>query len=98
MKRPPRTRPGVLNFLMGWFKALRWQRLPEMERCDHPVRSATRRISQVNLCWSCMPSPITWQIGRSHFAAAGLPVGYMLCTSRRDPIPRNVSGVEVRDG
>lgn len=48
-----KTRPGVLNFLMGWFKALRWQRLPEMERlgdfllkhlegiaayCDHPVR------------------------------------------------------------
>src|SRR5262249_16028050 len=25
-----KTRPGVLNFLMGWFKALRWQRLPEM--------------------------------------------------------------------
>jgi len=48
-----KTRTGVLNFLMGWFKALRWQRLPEMERlgdfllkhingiaayCDHPVR------------------------------------------------------------
>lgn len=48
-----KTRPGVLNFLMAWFKALRWQRLPEMERlgdfllkhingiaayCDHPVR------------------------------------------------------------
>jgi transposase len=48
-----RTRPGVLNFLEGWLKALRWQRLPEMERlgtflfrhlegiaayCDHPVR------------------------------------------------------------
>lgn len=48
-----KTRPGVLDFLMGWFKALRWQRLPEMERlgdfllkhingiaayCDHPVR------------------------------------------------------------
>ena len=48
-----KTRLGVLNFLMGWFKALRWQRLPEMERlaaflvkhfdgiaayCDHPVR------------------------------------------------------------
>jgi transposase len=48
-----KTRPGVLNFLMGWFKALRWQRLPEMERlgdfllkhidgiaayCDHHVR------------------------------------------------------------
>lgn len=48
-----KTRPGVLNFLMGWFKALRWQRLPEMERlgdfllkhidgiagyCDHRVR------------------------------------------------------------
>jgi len=48
-----KTRPGVLSFLMGWFKALRWQRLPEMERlgdfllkhingiaafCDHAVR------------------------------------------------------------
>jgi hypothetical protein len=48
-----KTRPGVLNFLVGWFKALRWQRLPEMEQlgdfllkhiegiaayCDHPVR------------------------------------------------------------
>ena len=48
-----KTRPGVLNFLMGWFKALRWQPLPEMERlgdfllkhiegiaayCDHAVR------------------------------------------------------------
>jgi transposase len=47
------TRRGVLDFLMGWFKALRWQRLPEMERlgdfllthidgiaayCDHDVR------------------------------------------------------------
>ena len=48
-----KTRTGVLNFLLGWFKALRWQRLPEMEKlgefllrhldgiaayCDHPVR------------------------------------------------------------
>jgi transposase len=48
-----KTRPGVLNFLLAWFKALRWQRLPEMERlgdfllthingiaayCDHAVR------------------------------------------------------------
>lgn len=48
-----KARPGVLSFLMGWFKALRWQRLPEMERlgdfllkhingiaafCDHAVR------------------------------------------------------------
>lgn len=48
-----RTRTGVLNFLEGWVKALRWQRLPEMDRlgdflfrhlkgiaayCDHPVR------------------------------------------------------------
>ncbi len=47
------TRPGVLRFVLGWIKALRWQRLPEMERlgdflfrhlegiaayCDHPVR------------------------------------------------------------
>jgi hypothetical protein len=48
-----KTRVGVLNFLLGWFKALRSQRLPEMERrgdlllkhidgiaayCDHHVR------------------------------------------------------------
>jgi transposase len=48
-----KTRTGVLNFLNGWCEALRWQRLPEMERlgaflfkhlegiaayCDHPVR------------------------------------------------------------
>ena len=48
-----KTREGVLNFVMGSFKALRWQRLPEMERlggfllkhingivayCDHAVR------------------------------------------------------------
>lgn len=47
------TRPGVLRFVLGWMDALRWQRLPEMERlgdlifrhlegiaayCDHPVR------------------------------------------------------------
>jgi transposase len=48
-----KTRTGVLNFLNGWCDALRWQRLPEMDRlgeflfkhidgiaayCDHPVR------------------------------------------------------------
>jgi transposase len=27
-----KTRTGVLNFLNGWCEALRWQRLPEMER------------------------------------------------------------------
>jgi transposase len=47
------TRPGVLRFVLGWIRALRWQRLPEMEQlgdflfrhlegiaayCDHPVR------------------------------------------------------------
>ena len=47
------TGNGVINFLMGWLHALRWQRLPEMERlgefllrhidgivayCNHPVR------------------------------------------------------------
>jgi transposase len=47
------TRDGVARFLFGWLKALRWQRLPEMEKlgdtlvnhfdgiaayCDHPVR------------------------------------------------------------
>jgi transposase len=48
-----KTRTGVLNFLLAWFKALRWQRLTEIERlsdfllthingiaayCDHAVR------------------------------------------------------------
>jgi len=48
-----RTREGVASFLFGWLKALRWQRLSEMEKlgdtlvnhfdgiaayCDHPVR------------------------------------------------------------
>jgi hypothetical protein len=48
-----KTRPAVLNFLNGWINALRWQRLPEMDRlgeflfrhiggiaayCDHLVR------------------------------------------------------------
>jgi len=48
-----RTRDGVAGFLFGWLKALRWQRLPEMEKlgdllvrhfdgiaayCDHTVR------------------------------------------------------------
>jgi len=48
-----KTRTRVLNFLNGWIDALRWQRLPEMDRlgeflfkhiegiaayCDHPVR------------------------------------------------------------
>jgi transposase len=48
-----KTREGVARFLFGWLKALRWQRLPEMEKlgdtlvnhfdgiaayCDHPVR------------------------------------------------------------
>ena len=47
------TRTGVLRFLLGWIAALRWQRLPELERlgdflfrhvegiaayCDHRVR------------------------------------------------------------
>ena len=48
-----KTREGVAAFLFGWLKALRWQRLPEMEKlgdtlvnhfdgiaayCDYPVR------------------------------------------------------------
>ena len=48
-----KTRRGVLDFLLGWIGALRWQRLPEMARlgdflfkhiegiaayCDHHVR------------------------------------------------------------
>jgi hypothetical protein len=53
--RPADDRPGVLDFLLGWIKALRWQRLPEMDGsvtssshieriaacCDHPVRFLT---------------------------------------------------------
>jgi transposase len=50
------TRDGVARFLFGWLKALRWQRLPEMETlgdtlvnhfdgiaayCDHPMRFST---------------------------------------------------------
>lgn len=27
-----KTRRGVLDFLLGWIRALRWQRLPEMAR------------------------------------------------------------------
>jgi transposase len=47
-----KTREGVARFLFAWLKALRWQRLPEMEKlgdtlnhfdgiaayCDHAVR------------------------------------------------------------
>ena len=48
-----KTRRGMLDFLLGWIRALRWQRLPEMARlgdflfkhiegiaayCDHHVR------------------------------------------------------------
>jgi transposase len=48
-----KTPMGVANFLTGWLKALRWQRLPEMDKlgaflvkhiqgiaayCFHPVR------------------------------------------------------------
>ena len=27
-----KTREGVMQFLFGWLKALRWQRLPEMKK------------------------------------------------------------------
>jgi hypothetical protein len=52
-----KTRTGVLNFVNGWIDALRWQRLPEMDRlgeflfthiegiaayCDHPVLTFAR--------------------------------------------------------
>jgi transposase len=54
-----KTREGVARFLFGWLKALRWQRLPEMEKlgdtlvnhfdgiaayCDHHVRLRCRRV------------------------------------------------------
>ena len=53
-----KTRDGVARFLFGWRKALRWQRLPEMEKlgdtlvnhfdgiaayCDHQVRAGACR-------------------------------------------------------
>jgi transposase len=56
-----RTRGGVARFLMGWIRALRWQRLPEMQRlaamlvrhidgivayCRHPV--AFGRVESIN--------------------------------------------------
>ena len=37
-----KTRPGVLNFLLGWIKALSWQRLPEMERLGDFTLSPSR--------------------------------------------------------
>ena len=67
-----KTRPGVLNFLMGWFHALRWQRLPEMERlgdfllkhlegiaayCDHRCASAWLNPS-TRLSKPCSGEPV----------------------------------------
>ena len=38
-----KTREGVARFLFGWLKALRWQRLPEMERLgDNPGQPLRR--------------------------------------------------------
>ena len=45
-----RTRPGVLNFLMGWFKALRWQRLPETEQLGDFLAWSSRSIRQSKPC------------------------------------------------
>jgi transposase len=43
-----KTREGVAGFLFGWLKALRWQRLPEMEKLGDtlvvPKRSARYAI------------------------------------------------------
>jgi transposase len=64
-----KTRPGVLNFLNGWIDALRWQRLPEMDRlgeflfthiegiaayCDHPVRFGV--VESINTTIKAVPS------------------------------------------
>lgn len=38
-----KTRTGVLNFLNGWIDALRWQRLPEMDRPGRVPLQAHRR-------------------------------------------------------
>jgi len=54
-----KTGDGVARFLFGWLKALRWQRLPELEKlgdtlvnhfdgiaayCDHPGPLRGRRV------------------------------------------------------
>src|SRR5438067_10461295 len=46
-----KTRTGVLNFLNGWCDALRWQRLPEMERLGeflfkHGIRQGPQSAHQ----------------------------------------------------
>ena len=38
-----KTRDGVARFLFGWLKALRWQRLPEMERLGDTLVNHLRR-------------------------------------------------------
>ena len=38
-----KIRLGVLNFVLGWIRALRWQRLPEMERLGEFLLSPYRR-------------------------------------------------------
>ena len=42
-----KTRPGVLDFLRGWIKALRWQRLPEIERLGDSCSSTSRTSRRV---------------------------------------------------
>ena len=71
-----KTRPGVLDFLLGWIKALRWQRLPEMERlgdflfkhiegiaayCDHPVRFGV--VESINTTIKSRNAPRSWEEG-----------------------------------
>jgi len=73
-----KTRPGVLNFLLSWMKALRWQRLPEMERlgefllthidgiaayCDHAVRFGV--VESVNATIKGRHPPRPWHARRT---------------------------------
>jgi transposase len=51
-----KTPPGVGNFLVGWLKALRWQRLPEMERLGAFLVKHLDGIAAT----ACTPSASAW--------------------------------------
>jgi len=56
------TRPGVLNFVLGWIRALRWQRLPQMERLETSCSAISRAslrpaIILYGLAWSNRSTP-----------------------------------------
>lgn len=74
-----KTRPGVLDFLRGWIKALLWQRLPEMERLGDSCSSTSRtsRRTAITPCASASSSPST-RPSRPCCAARGMRDEVML--------------------